>query len=187
MVNTGPVITGVRLQQLFFFVCCMQPSDVEGLHKKCEDPVMSEEGKVFQAVSYEVSGLIKFLISAHFPSLLFILSQSFPLGQSLDGALDLHCLHLAHDTGPAKGFTWKREPQTSNPELGVVINRPTWTCWVANWEKRNISSRKNSNGTEMEVNPSECSEMSAMLTFHADSACDFDIVIVRHIFDADWY
>ena len=105
MVNTGPVITGVRLQQLFFFVCCMQPSDVEGLHKKCEDPVMSEEGKVFQAVSYEVSGLIKFLISAHFPSLLFILSQSFPLGQSLDGALDLHCLQLAHDTGPAKGFT----------------------------------------------------------------------------------
>ena len=83
----------------------LQPSDVGGLHKKYEDPVMSEEGKVFQAVSYEVSGLIKFLISAHFPSLLFILSQSFPLGQSLDGALDLHCLHLAHDTGPAKGFT----------------------------------------------------------------------------------
>ena len=145
----------------------LQPSDVGGLHKKYEDPVMSEEGKVFQAVSYEgSSGLIKFLISAHFPSLLFILSQSFPLGQSLDGALDLHCLHPAHDTGPAKGFTWKREPQTSNPELGVVINRPTWTCWVANWEKRNISSRKNSNGTEMEVNPSECLEMSAMLTQH---------------------
>ena len=86
----------------------LQPSDVGGLHKKYEDPVMSEEGKVFQAVSYEVSGLIKFLISAHFPSLLFILSQSFPLGQSLDGALDLHCLHPAHDTGAEKGFNWKR-------------------------------------------------------------------------------
>ena len=158
----------------------MQPSDVGGLHKKYEDLVMSEEGKVFQAVSYEVSGLIKFLISAHFPSLLFILSQSFPLGQSLDGALDLHRLHSPPSSWhwAEKGFTWKREPQTSNPELGVVINRPTWTCWVVNWEKRNISSRKNSNGTEMEVNPSECSEMSA---------CYFDIVILRHIFDADWY
>ena len=110
MVNTGPGITGVRLHfcqsPTVFLLCMLQPSDVGGLHKKCEDPVMSEEGKVFQAVSSEVSsGLIKFLISAHFPSLLFILSQSFPLGQSLDGALDLHCLPPAHDTRPEKGFS----------------------------------------------------------------------------------
>ena len=112
----------------------LQPSDVGGLHKKYEDPVMSEEGKVFQAVSYEVSsGLIKFLISAHFPSLLFILSQSFPLGQSLDGALDLHCLHPAHDTGPAKGFTCGNlKPQTRSWES--LKKKQTWTCWVVNWQ-----------------------------------------------------